>query len=235
MTNLPKDELISRAQSNVKSGRLDEAIADYRVALALDPLDTWLHMQLGHLYYRKADLDSAINCYLSAAQIHTQDGFYSRAAAIYKVIVEIDDSRADIKDTLHGIYERLGLDYISNQDMINWQAIIRQLESEDKLIEAIQETETLLKQDPDHLEVLIKLTGLYFQVGDRERGATCFRRAVYQMMKRWRNAKTNELLVKLDEANPDNHVPLVELIGKLGVRLKSIKRFINDYFPNRDP
>jgi tetratricopeptide (TPR) repeat protein len=48
---------------------VDEAIAHYRKAIALDPKHAQAHLHLGNAMRRKGDLDGAIACFRRALQL----------------------------------------------------------------------------------------------------------------------------------------------------------------------
>src|SRR5262249_27686307 len=89
-------------------GQLDEAIACFRKALALDPKDAQAHTNLGNALRRKGDLDGAIACYRTAialdpkhATAHhnlgkalAQKGRVDEAIACYKKAIELDPKYA---------------------------------------------------------------------------------------------------------------------------------------------
>jgi tetratricopeptide (TPR) repeat protein len=203
-----KEKFISKAQDFQRRGQLDKAIKGYRDALELDKKDIRLYMRLGDLYAKKKDNQQAIDFYLRAANFLTKDGFYSRAVAVYKQILEIDDSRSDFLPTLADLYGKLGL---NNEAMAQYQKIAQQLELEGKLKEAMEIIQRVLDMDPRNVIIATKLAELHMKSGNKEAGYKAFRQALNQLKEEGHYEQYVKLLEKFAKADPDNNENLKEL------------------------
>jgi len=87
---LDRDNTLKKAEKLLRQGRLDGAIAEY-VKLAEDqPRDWNTANALGDLYARAGQTDLAIGQYSRIAEHFMSDGFYPKAAALYKKILKIN-------------------------------------------------------------------------------------------------------------------------------------------------
>lgn len=206
-----KEKLIANAQKEMRKGAIDKAIKGYKEALELDKKDVRLYMQLGNLYAKKKDNKPAIDCFVAAANYLTKDGFYSRAVAVYKQILEIDDTRTDMLSTLADLYSKLGL---NTEAMNQYQKIAQQYELDGKLKEAIDITERMIGMDPRNVVIATKLAELYMKSGNKDQGYKYFRQAIEQLKEEGRGEQALKLLEKLAKADPDNNQNLAEL-GKI--------------------
>jgi tetratricopeptide (TPR) repeat protein len=85
-----RDELIRSAETFLQQGKLAQAIAEYRRIVDDEPRDWNTANLLGDLYLRAGQTDKAITEYRRVAGSLRQDGFLTKAAAIYKKILKID-------------------------------------------------------------------------------------------------------------------------------------------------
>lgn len=60
--------IVQRGHAFMKLGRVDEAEALYRKAVAIEPLNSDAHLQLGHALKLKGDHETARSCYLTAVR-----------------------------------------------------------------------------------------------------------------------------------------------------------------------
>jgi len=205
-----KDKIITKAQTYLKKGQTDKAIKEYLNALEKDKKDVRLHMRLGDLYGKKKDSEQSIKHYLQAAQLLTKDGFYSRAAAVYRQILQIDDSRTDILESMADLYSKLGL---NNEAMAQYQKIAQSYEREGRLAEAVEVMQRMLDMDPRNVVIATKLAELHYKSGNKEKGYQAFKIALDQLREEGRYEQYVKLLEKLAKADPDNMENLSELAG----------------------
>ena len=84
------------AEKQLRLGKLDAAIAEYRKVVDEQPNDWNTANTLGDLYYRAGQTDKAVALYGRIADHFAGQGFSSKAAALYKKILKIkpDEERA---------------------------------------------------------------------------------------------------------------------------------------------
>jgi len=88
--------VLRNAEKLLRQGKLDAAIAEYRRVVEDQPRDWNTANILGDLYLRAAQSDRALEQFVRIADSLNADGFFSKAAALYKKILKIrpDDEHA---------------------------------------------------------------------------------------------------------------------------------------------
>jgi len=104
-----RDATLRKAEKLLRQGRLDAAIAEYRSVVEDQPSDWNTTNTLGDLYVRAGDLDKAVAQYTSIADHLAQEGFHSKAAAVYKKILKIKANDEHALQQLGEISVRQGL------------------------------------------------------------------------------------------------------------------------------
>jgi tetratricopeptide (TPR) repeat protein len=95
---LDREDTLKKAEKLLRQGRLDAAIAEYVRVVEDQPRDWNTANTLGDLYIRAKQSDKAVAQYSRIAQHFFDDGFYPKAAALYKKILKIvpDDEQSQL-------------------------------------------------------------------------------------------------------------------------------------------
>ncbi len=83
---IDKARIIELAERQVKSGRIEEAIAEYKKLLQGDSPDISIHNIIGDLYVQIGRDDDAIRSFQAVASHYESKGYHSQALALYKKI-----------------------------------------------------------------------------------------------------------------------------------------------------
>ena len=91
-----REGTLRKAEKLLRQGKLDLAIAEYRAVIEDQPADWNTANTLGDLYFRARQIDKAIAQYNDIAAHLANEGFLSKAVALYKKILKIkpDEERA---------------------------------------------------------------------------------------------------------------------------------------------
>ncbi len=91
-----REGTLRKAEKLLRQGKLDLAIAEYRAVIDDQPADWNTANTLGDLYFRAKQIDKAIACYNEIAAHLANEGFFSKAVALYRKILKIkpDEERA---------------------------------------------------------------------------------------------------------------------------------------------
>jgi tetratricopeptide (TPR) repeat protein len=94
-----REDTLKKAEKLLRQGRLDAAIAEYARVIEDQPRDWNTANTLGDLYARAGQTDKAAAQYTKIADHLFHDGFYPRAAALYKKILKIkpDDEQCQLQ------------------------------------------------------------------------------------------------------------------------------------------
>ncbi|HEX6974757.1 MAG TPA: tetratricopeptide repeat protein, partial [Vicinamibacterales bacterium] len=83
---IDREDTLKKAEKLLRQGRLDGAIAEYVRVVEDQPRDWTTANTLGDLYVRAGQSDKAVAQYSRIAEHFFEDGFYPKAAALYKKI-----------------------------------------------------------------------------------------------------------------------------------------------------
>ncbi len=94
-----REDTLKKAEKLLRQGRLDAAISEYARVLEDQPRDWNTANTLGDLYVRAGQTDKAVAQYTRIADHLAHEGFFPRAAALYKKILKIrpDDEAAQLQ------------------------------------------------------------------------------------------------------------------------------------------
>jgi tetratricopeptide (TPR) repeat protein len=84
-----RDGTLKKAEKLLRQGRLDAAIEEYVRVVEENPRDWSTANTLGELYGRAGQADRAVEQYSRIAEHFVADGFYPKAAALYKKILKV--------------------------------------------------------------------------------------------------------------------------------------------------
>ena len=189
-----KEKLVVSAEKLAQRGQNDRAIKEFQKALELDKKDVKIHRRLGDLWSKLKKDDEAIKCYSDAAKLYTRDGFYSKAIAIYKRILEINENRDDIYLLMADLYQRLGM---IGDAMTQYQRISSNYEKDGKLKEALDIYKNMAELDPRNVMILTKLAELYYKSNNKKDGYGVFKRALDELKEQNRFEEYVRLMEKL--------------------------------------
>ena len=86
---LDREATLKRAEKQLRQGRLEGAINDYAAVVEAFPKDWATANMLGDLYVRAGLTDNAAAQYARIAAHFAAEGFFSKAAALYKKVLKI--------------------------------------------------------------------------------------------------------------------------------------------------
>jgi tetratricopeptide (TPR) repeat protein len=104
-----REEALKKAEKLLRQGKLDLAIAEYARMIEEQPRDWNTRNTLGDLYIRASKPDQACAQYMMIADHLMHEGFFPRAAAIYKKILKIKPDEETVLLNLGEIYAKQGL------------------------------------------------------------------------------------------------------------------------------
>ncbi len=85
-----REELTALADKALRQGRVDEAIGHYQVLAQMTPVDWGVVKQLADLLERAGQREAAASQFARWADYLFEEGFHSKAAALYKKVLKLD-------------------------------------------------------------------------------------------------------------------------------------------------
>lgn len=109
MPSFDREGALKSAEKALRQGRIDAAIAEYVRIVEAQPRDWNSANALGDLYVRAGQTDKGIGYYVRIADHLETEGFYPKAAALYKKILKIKPGDESALMQLGEIASRQGL------------------------------------------------------------------------------------------------------------------------------
>ncbi|HEY0380008.1 MAG TPA: tetratricopeptide repeat protein [Pyrinomonadaceae bacterium] len=166
-----KAKVVRAAEKFLAQGKIPAAIKEYRQIVENDPEDFTALNMLGDLYARQNDKQQAMQCFLRIAEHYREEGFQSKAIAMYKKVDRLNPRSPEIANKLAGLYESQGLIVDARaQYMIIAEAWLRDGQSR-KALEILRKVADL---DPQNTEARVKLAQGYMREGMQPEAAEAF-------------------------------------------------------------
>ena len=106
---IDREETLKKAEKFLRQGRLEQAIAEYERVVEDQPRDWTTANALGDLYLRANRNERAVGIYQKIADHLFAEGFYPKAAALYRKILKLAPSDEKVLLNLSEISTKQGL------------------------------------------------------------------------------------------------------------------------------
>jgi tetratricopeptide (TPR) repeat protein len=203
-----REDTLKKAEKLLRQGRLDAAITEYARVLDDQPKDWNTANTLGDLYSRAGQTDKAVAQYTRIADHLVHEGFYPRAAALYKKILKIkpDDESAQIQ--LGELSARQGL--LADAKSY-FSTIVGRRRSRGDRAGADEMIVRLGSVDPADVEGRLAAARVLEQNGDAIAAAMRFRELHADLLERNRPKEALDALREAVRLNPDDREGRAEL------------------------
>ncbi len=194
-----KAKVVRAAEKFLAQGKIPAAIKEYRQIVEHDTGDFTALNMLGDLYVRQNDKQQAIQCFLRIAEHYREEGFQSKAIAMYKKIDRLNPRSPEIANKLAVLYELQGLVVDARaQYMIIAEAWLRDGQSR-KALEILRKVADL---EPHNTETRVKLAQGYMREGMPDEAAEAFREAGAQLLARGAHERAAEAYTSALDLRP---------------------------------
>ncbi len=205
---LDREHTLKKAEKLLRQGRLEAAIAEYVRVVEDQPKDWNTANTLGDLYVRAGQSDKAAAQYMRIADHFMREGFYPRAAALYKKILKFvpDDETTQLQ--LAELSARQGL-LADAKSYLN--AVARRRRSRGDRSGAAEIVLRLGSIDPADIDARLAAARTADEMGDPAGAATRYRALHADLMEKGR---TTDALIALGQAvrlNPQDRDGRVQL------------------------
>ena len=157
-----KEKAIKAANRFLQRGQVDKAIRTYEQLVAQHERDPRLRHKLGELLARKNRVSEALEEFRWVANHFESNGFYPKALAVYKQMLDLDPERMDVHLHLGEIYLSQGKTSDAGK---HFASVATKVEKEGSLSEKISVYEKLLRINPEDMDSLMRLVSLYVEGG----------------------------------------------------------------------
>jgi tetratricopeptide (TPR) repeat protein len=195
-----KTAIVNAAQKYLAKGQIDKAIAEWEKLLE-EGKDGNVHNTIGDLYLRKGDEEEAIKFFVKAAEIFKKDGFYPKAIALYKKILNIVPNDVECLIASAKLHAERGLLGNAVENYFKAAEIYHREGSTEKAIIAI---EKVLQLSPSDINTRIKIAEMYLRFGSRARAAIEFVSIASYYTGKNEYEKAQEFYLRAMEVDPEN-------------------------------
>ena len=196
-----KSKALENALKFLNQGKVAQAIAEYQQILRHDPKDQATLMTVGDLYARQADLGHAIEYFERLAQVYLDDGFNSKAIAIYKKIGKLAPNELPPLERLADLYVQQGI--LSEARPLFLQIAEAHLKA-NRAPKAVEVLHRLLEVEPENLRVQMRLAELYNVMGLKKEAAQTYLNYAQRLFDRGENDEAEKLIERAIEVDPSN-------------------------------
>ncbi len=163
-----KAKAMESALKALNQGKVAQAIQEYQTILRADPKDQVVLMTVGDLFARQANMPQAVEYFERLAQLYLNDGFNSKAIAIYKKISKLAPNETQPLEKLANLYVQQGI--LSEARPIFLQLAEAHLKA-NQTPKAVEVLRRLLEVEPDNPRVQKRLADLYMAMGQKKEAA----------------------------------------------------------------
>lgn len=226
---MDKAKLFAAAEKAFLRGQNEKALEALERIIRIDSNDVKALNKAADIYLKKSEYGKALDNLLRVGEIYTKDGFYSKAIAIYKRILKINDGAAksdliSIHEQLASLYGQLGL--IS--DAMNHFKIVvdfyDQAGDREALLDVLRKVSDL---DPNNLDSQLKLAELFASESKMEDSIETLERLVENLEPRGHLPEIIQVYEKWVSLHPKDLNALRKLIetySKAGEPKKALMR-----------
>ncbi|MFZ2053507.1 MAG: tetratricopeptide repeat protein [Candidatus Aminicenantales bacterium] len=150
------------AERQVKAGRLEEALAEYRKLLAGEAPDVSIHNIIGDLYVQLGRNAEAVKSFQAVAGHYESKGFHSQALAIYRKINKIDPEDVITIVRMGDLFTSQGFTAEARREYLKAEQKLRR---EKRIKELMFLYDKLIKLERDNIAYKLTLAELFRQEG----------------------------------------------------------------------
>lgn len=201
-----KSKTIESALKLLNQGKVPQAIGEYHQILKYDPKDQATLMTIGDLYARQGDLHQAAIAFERLAKVYLDDGFNSKAIAIYKKIAKLAPSELEPLEHLADLYVQQGV--LSEARPLFLQLAEAHLKA-NQAPKAVEVLRRLIEIEPENSRVQMRLAELYNVMGLKTESAEAYVASAQRLFERGETAEALKFIERGLDVVPDNAAALL--------------------------
>jgi pilus assembly protein FimV len=196
-----KSKALENALKFLNQGKVAQAIGEYQLILRADPKDQATLMTVGDLFARQGDMKQAIEYFERLAQVYLNDGFNSKAIAIYKKIAKLAPNELAPLERLADLYVQQGV--LSEARPLFLQIAEAHLKANHSQ-KAVEVLHRLLEVEPENQRVQMRLAELYGMMGQKKEAALTYQAYAHRLFDRGETEEAEKLVERALEVDPGN-------------------------------
>ena len=196
-----KSKALENALKFLNQGKVPQAIGEYQLILRNDPKDQATLMTVGDLFARQGDMPQAVEYFERLAHVYLNDGFNSKAIAIYKKIAKLAPNELAPLERLADLYVQQGV--LSEARPLFLQIAEAHLKGNHSQ-KAVEVLNRLLEVEPENQRVQMRLAELYGMMGQKHEAAQTYLGYAQRLYERGENDEAEKLVDRAIEVEPKN-------------------------------
>src|SRR5580704_17369592 len=213
-----KSKALENALKFLNQGKVAQAIGEYQLILRADPKDQATLMTVGDLFARQGDMTQAIEYFERLAQVYLNDGFNSKAIAIYKKIAKLAPNELAPLERLADLYVQQGV--LSEARPLFLQIAEAHLKTNHSQ-KAVEVLHRLLEVEPENQRVQMRLAELYGMMGQKKEAALTYQAYAHRLFDRGETEEAEKLVERALEVDPGNAAALLLKAKRLNAAEKT--------------
>lgn len=233
-TERERSRFLENAERNVKRGKLQEAIQEYKKVLAVDPQDVHVRNIVSDLYLKANQKDRAIEEMYKIASHYEERGSYSQSMAVYKKIIKLNPGNIESSMKLADLYYAQGF---LSEAKSEYSKIAKGLVNSKRMKEAIFLYEKLQKLDRKDIQTKIFLADLYAREGEIDKAVERYNDAAESKIRTSAFKDAHEVLKRAKDLKEDHSrtvANMVKLLQKEDKKKDARKLIDNILKKNKD-
>ncbi|HEX4004453.1 MAG TPA: tetratricopeptide repeat protein [Candidatus Acidoferrales bacterium] len=196
-----KNKALENALKYLNQGKVAQAIGEYQQILRHDAKDQATLMTVGDLFARQGDMPQAIEYFERLAQVYLNDGFNSKAIAIYKKIAKLAPNELKPLERLADLYVQQGV--LSEARPLFLQIAEAHLKA-NQAPKAVEVLHRLLDVEPENARVQMRLAELYNVMGQKKEAAQTYFAYAQRLFEHGDTDEAPKLIERALEVDPTN-------------------------------
>jgi tetratricopeptide (TPR) repeat protein len=227
-----KTKHLNAAQKYLQQGKMPQAILEYQQILKNEPKDQVTLMTLGDLFVRQGETFQALEYFERLAKIFLNDGFTTKAIAIYKKVAKLAPEESRPLERLAELYVQQGV--LSEARPLYLQLAEMQLKAGHQPQAAVL-LRKLLEAEPENLRVQVRLAELHLSMGQQKESIDTFHGAMQKIFEQGDHAEAIRLADRILQLDPKHQATFLLKVRALTASGKSSEAGkILDSLPDRD-
>ena len=212
-----KTRIIELAEREVRAGRTEEAIAEYKKLLSGDAPDPTVNNIIGDLYVNLDRYADAVSAFQAVAGYYESKGFYSQALAIYKKISKIDPDNVVFIVRMGDLFDRQGFTTEAKREYLKAE---QRLQRDKRTKELMFLYDKLIKLDRENVSYKLSLADLFGQEGFLDEAVVQLNDATDLLLSRNQLEEAEKVIQKAqslrgeDDRSLTNHVEVLKRSGR---------------------
>jgi tetratricopeptide (TPR) repeat protein len=205
-----RQKIQAQAEKYIKRGKIPEAISEYQKLLSGDEQDISIRNLIGDLYVKSDQKEKAIHEFQKIADIYEEKGLYSKSIACFKRIIRLDAEDFETCRRLAKLYETQGF---SSEAKVEYKKLAQALAKRNKIDDAVEAYESLLKLSPKDMKSRSVLAELYKKAGETDRAVEEMNKVAEFKMRENDLEGVDKILEEARSLQPEHSRTLANLIN----------------------